>query len=130
MNAHEFKLKMATITESFRSAKLKIDQESSLLSKEYFESNSDIKVGSVYELIPGANTTRRLKLKRFCVYQNHVEIFCGEPILIVAGWWLNKLNTPAKWGTLYIDGVSNPVYLQLSPNQDNNPVPVHIKTVD
>jgi hypothetical protein len=90
--------------------------------KQFIDENSPVKNHKVYELIK--NGKKRRGFKRFIIYTQEVSVFDKTDIFIrVGGWWLDNENTPTKWDTMTVMGVSNSAEFVLSENQINKKHP-------
>jgi len=87
------------------------------LAARYIRDNSPVRVGKVYEIV--GNAIKHRGYDRFVIFQQKVQFFTNHPVIIVSGWWINKLtNLAEKWDSgMIVLGVGNPAILKLSENQ-------------
>lgn len=87
------------------------------LASKFINANSPVQVGKVYNIVEGG--IKRRGYDRFVVFQQHVQFVGGSPIVIVGGWWINKLTDKAeKWDDSgVVLGVGNPTVYKLADNQ-------------
>lgn len=94
-----------------------INKRRSKLASKFIAANSPVEVGKVYNLVSGG--VKRRGYDRFVVFQQQVQFVGDRPIIVVAGWWINKLTDVAeKWdGSAVVHGVGNPTIFKLADNQ-------------
>jgi len=118
------KYTLTEYTKEDRALKAKIDIYTESINKrrgklaaKFIDANSPVKVGKVYNLVSGG--VKRRGYDRFVVFQQQVQFMGGHPIIIVAGWWINKLTDVAeKWdSSAVVEGVGNPTIFKLADNQ-------------
>jgi hypothetical protein len=99
-----------------------INKEYTKLVNEFINENSPVENFKVYELIK--NGKKRRGFKRFVIYKHNLTVYFKTDIFItVGGWWLDNENTPTKWDTMTVMGVSNSAEFVLSENQINKKHP-------
>lgn len=96
----------------------KIQQRRAKLAAKYIKQNSPVENGKVYNLVSGG--IKRRGYDRFVVFQQQARSMGGHSIVVVGGWWINKLTNKAeKWdSSAVVLGVSNPAVFKLAEDQN------------